>query len=248
MSYGGFRVLFFCIWCTTPCLVGGKEIARKQKFEYRTFRRFWFCFWTEEASIYLSDWVSSVNFLSPWIFLFISFPYIFFLSFIHSFFFFSFCFSFLFLFDLFFVFSMYPLFDWDVPEKWQCVVFLRAMQPFPVLQPSMKQETLSGGSTMKTGTKLYISNLDYGVSNDDIQVFWRSFLLCFSKYWNRSRFMKILKILSKAIYVYIELRGKITFKSSTWSLWIFYPEFFNLLKNIPTFLICNFIPTFHWNL
>ena len=31
-------------------------------------------------------------------------------------------------------------------------------------------------SAIETGTKLYISNLDYGVSNEDIKVFLRSVL------------------------------------------------------------------------
>ncbi|CBI31707.3 unnamed protein product, partial [Vitis vinifera] len=41
---------------------------------------------------------------------------------------------------------------------------------FQVLEAAWKQEVFTGGvSTMETGTKLYISNLEYGVSNDDIK-------------------------------------------------------------------------------
>ncbi|RVX13845.1 THO complex subunit 4B [Vitis vinifera] len=44
------------------------------------------------------------------------------------------------------------------------------MQVFQVLEAAWKQEVFTGGvSTMETGTKLYISNLEYGVSNDDIK-------------------------------------------------------------------------------
>lgn len=32
-------------------------------------------------------------------------------------------------------------------------------------------------SSIETGTKLYISNLEYGVSNDDIKVFLKNVLL-----------------------------------------------------------------------
>lgn len=46
------------------------------------------------------------------------------------------------------------------------------MQVFQVLEAAWKQEVFTGGvSTMETGTKLYISNLEYGVSNDDIKFF-----------------------------------------------------------------------------
>lgn len=37
-------------------------------------------------------------------------------------------------------------------------------------------------SAIQTGTKLYISNLDYGVSNEDIKVF-----IPFVDYWNDKR-------------------------------------------------------------
>lgn len=44
---------------------------------------------------------------------------------------------------------------------------------------AMAFSTQVGGgraSSIETGTKLYISNLDYGVSNEDIKVIFLSFL------------------------------------------------------------------------
>lgn len=57
------------------------------------------------------------------------------------------------------------------------------MQVFQVLEAAWKQEVFTGGvSTMETGTKLYISNLEYGVSNDDIKVFLLLLLLMSLKF------------------------------------------------------------------
>ena len=39
------------------------------------------------------------------------------------------------------------------------------------------EENLGRASAIETGTKLYISNLDYGVSNEDIKVIFTSFPL-----------------------------------------------------------------------
>lgn len=39
------------------------------------------------------------------------------------------------------------------------------------------EENLGRASAIETGTKLYISNLDYGVSNEDIKVLIYIFLL-----------------------------------------------------------------------
>lgn len=45
------------------------------------------------------------------------------------------------------------------------------MQPMQGLDPIFQQQMVLGrGSNTEEATKLYISNLDYGVSNDDIQV------------------------------------------------------------------------------
>lgn len=52
---------------------------------------------------------------------------------------------------------------------WKKIV--NVMQPMQVLDPIFQQQmVLGGGSNTEEGTKIYISNLDYGVSNDDIQV------------------------------------------------------------------------------
>ncbi|KAG6734763.1 hypothetical protein I3842_01G286000 [Carya illinoinensis] len=46
-----------------------------------------------------------------------------------------------------------------------------APQPMQVMDPIFQQQMVLGaGSNTEEGTKIYISNLDYGVSNDDIQV------------------------------------------------------------------------------
>jgi len=39
------------------------------------------------------------------------------------------------------------------------------------------EENLGRASAIETGTKLYISNLDYGVSNEDIKVIFTLFPL-----------------------------------------------------------------------
>jgi hypothetical protein len=54
------------------------------------------------------------------------------------------------------------------------------MQPMQAVNPLFQQQLvnpifqqqmmLGGGSNTEEGTKLYISNLDYGVTNEDIQV------------------------------------------------------------------------------
>lgn len=61
---------------------------------------------------------------------------------------------------------------------------------------------IDGGrsSAIETGTKLYISNLDYGVSNEDIKVIFLQFLLylisrlfnCFLNSW--SRYLVVFKL------------------------------------------------------
>lgn len=54
------------------------------------------------------------------------------------------------------------------------------MQPMQAVNPIFQQQVmnpifqqqmmLGGGSNTEEGTKLYISNLDYGVTNEDVQV------------------------------------------------------------------------------
>ena len=56
------------------------------------------------------------------------------------------------------------------------LVLMRAIQAL-----QWKQEMFTdGASSMETGTKLYISNLEYGVSNDDMKVFLLVLLAMFS--------------------------------------------------------------------
>lgn len=48
---------------------------------------------------------------------------------------------------------------------------VNVMQPMQVMDSIFQQQmVLGGGSNSEEGTKLYISNLDYDVSNDDLQV------------------------------------------------------------------------------
>lgn len=55
----------------------------------------------------------------------------------------------------------------QAPEAaWNHDMFAAADQAFPFGQAGVGQ----AASSISTGTKLYISNLDYGVSNEDIKV------------------------------------------------------------------------------